>query len=113
MQPLSLCAGQNSDENTKPETCNELIHFDSMPLCFSSFHILERNIGQILVEDHNVSHEIPTEQIPQSSKNIYDPIANMLERLCFQSQFSFTPNNFKNCYDMDMIKQSAIGVCST
>jgi hypothetical protein len=37
----------------------------------------------------------------------------MLDRLCFQSQFSFTPNDFKNCYDMDMIRQSATGVCST
>jgi hypothetical protein len=38
--PLSLCAGQNSDENTKPGTGNEQIHFDSLPLCFSSFHTL-------------------------------------------------------------------------
>jgi hypothetical protein len=37
VHPLSLCVGQNSDENTKPETGNELIHFDSLPLCFSSF----------------------------------------------------------------------------
>jgi hypothetical protein len=56
---------------------------------------------------------MPAEQIPQSSKIFYDPIANMLDRLCFQSQFSFTPNDFKNCYDMDMIRQSATGVCST
>jgi hypothetical protein len=45
VQPLSLCAGQNSDENTKPKTGNELIHFDSLPLCFSSFHTLKRNLG--------------------------------------------------------------------
>jgi hypothetical protein len=113
VQPLSLCAGQNSDENTKPGTGNELIHFDSLPLCFSSFQTLKGNLGQILVEDHSVSHEMPAEQIPQSSKIFYDPIANMLDRLCFQSQFSFTPNDFKNCYDMDMIRQSATGVCST
>jgi hypothetical protein len=37
VQPLSLCAGQNSDENTKPGIGNAQIHFDSLPLCFSSF----------------------------------------------------------------------------
>jgi hypothetical protein len=36
----------------------------------------------------------------------------MLDRLCFQSEFSFTPNDFKNCYDINMIKQSTTGVCS-
>jgi hypothetical protein len=74
---------------------------------------LKGNLGQILDEDHRVSHEMSAEQIPQSSKIFYDPIANMMDRLCFQSQFSFTPNDFKNCYDMDMIRQSATGVCST
>jgi hypothetical protein len=113
VHPLSLCAGQNLDENTKPGTGNELIHFDSPHLCFSSFQTLKGNVGQILVEDHSVSHEMPTKQIPQSSKIFYDPIANMLDRLCFQSQFSFTPNDFKKIYDMDTIRQSATGVCST
>ena len=67
VQPLSLCAGQNSYENTKPGTGNELIHFDSLPLVFSSFHTLKGNLGHILVEDHRVSHEMPAEKIPQSS----------------------------------------------
>jgi hypothetical protein len=73
---------------------------------------LKGNLGQILDEDHRVSHEMSAEQIPQSSKIFYDPIANMLDRLCFQSQFSFTPNDLKNCSDMDMIRQSSTGVCS-
>jgi hypothetical protein len=55
---------------------------------------------------------MPTEPIPQSSEIFYDPIADFLDNVCFQSQFSFTPNVFKNCYDMDMIRQSATGVCS-
>jgi hypothetical protein len=113
VHPLSLCATQNSDENTKPRTGNELIHFDSLPLCFNSFPTLKGNLGHILVEYYSVSHEMPSGQIPQSSKIFYDPIANMLDRLCFQSQISFTPNVFKNCYDMYMIRQSSIGVYST
>jgi hypothetical protein len=113
VQPLSLFEGQTSDEIMKPETGDELIHLDSLPLCFNSFQILRGNLGQILVESHSVSHEVPVEPMPPLSKAFYDPIADILDRLCFQSQFSFTPNDFKNCYDMDMIRQSATGVCST
>jgi hypothetical protein len=46
------------DENTNPRTDNEQIHFDSLPLCFSSFHTLKGNLGQIMDEDHKVSHEM-------------------------------------------------------
>jgi hypothetical protein len=45
-------------------TGNELIHFDSLPLCFNSFQTLKGNLGQILVEDHSVCHEMLAEQIP-------------------------------------------------
>ena len=112
MQPLSLFEGQTLDEIMKPKIGDELIHLDSLSLCFSSFHTLKGNHDHILVEDHRVSHEILAKQIPQSSKIFYDPIANMLDRLCFQSKFSFTPNDFNFFYDMDMIKQSATRVCS-
>ena len=113
VQPLNLSEGQISDEIPTLETRDELIHFDSLPLCFNSFHIFRGNLGQILVKSHSVSHEMPAELIPHSSKLFYDPIADILDNVCFQSQFSFTPNDFKNCYDMDMIRQSATGVCST
>jgi hypothetical protein len=113
VQPLSLFEGQTSDEIMKPETCDELIHLDSLPVCFNSFQILRGNIGQILVEGHNVNHEVLVEPMPPLSKVFYDPIANILDNVSFQSQFSFTLNDFKNCYDMDMIRQSTTGVCST
>ena len=70
------------------------------------------NLGQILVESHSVSHEVPVEPMPPLSKTFYDHIADIMGNVCFQSQFSVTPNDFKNSYDMDMIRQSAIGVCS-
>jgi len=37
----------------------------------------------------------------------------MLDSLCFQSQVSFNPNDFKKFYDMDMIRHSTIEVCSS
>jgi hypothetical protein len=112
VHPLILFEGQTSDEVMKPKTGDELIHLDSLPLCFNSFQILRGNLGQIQVESHNVSHEEPIEPMPPLSKEFYDPIADILDNVCFQSQFSFIPNVFKNCYDMDMIRQSATGVCS-
>jgi hypothetical protein len=113
MHPLSLFESRTSGEITEPATGDELIHFDSMPLCFSSFQIVRGNLGSILVENHSVNHEVLVEPMPQSSKALYDPIADMLDSLCFQSQVSCTPNDFNNCYDMDMIRQSSSTLCST
>jgi hypothetical protein len=106
VQNLSLCEGQNLDETKKPGTGNELIHFDSLPLCFSSFQTSRGNLVHILVENHSVSPEVSVKPIPRSSKAFYDPIANMLVNVCFQGQVSFTHNELKKCYDMDMIRQS-------
>jgi hypothetical protein len=39
-------------------------------------------------------------------------IADMLDGFCFQSQFPFTRNDFKSCYDMYMLRQSAPLSCS-
>jgi hypothetical protein len=73
---------------------------------------VRENFSHILAENHSVSHEILVEPMPWSFKSLYDPIDNMLDSLCFQIQFSFTPNDFKSCYDMDMIRQSALMSCS-
>jgi hypothetical protein len=106
VQPLSLFEGQASDEIMKPKTDNELIHCDSLPLCFISFQIVRGNLGRILVENHSVNHEVPGGPIPPPSKTFYDPIADILDDVCFQSLASFTPNELKHCYDMDMFRQS-------
>jgi hypothetical protein len=45
VHPLSLFEGQTSDEIMKPETSDELIHLDSLSLCFNSFQILRGNLG--------------------------------------------------------------------
>jgi hypothetical protein len=37
VQPLSLFEGQTSDEIMKPETGDELIHFDSLPYALIHF----------------------------------------------------------------------------
>jgi hypothetical protein len=44
--------------------------------------------------------------MPLLSETFYDPTADILDHMCFQSLVSFTPNELKNCYDMDMIIQS-------
>ena len=41
------------------------------------------------------------------SKSFYDPIVDILNEVFFQSLFSFTPNELKNCYNMDMIRHSS------
>jgi hypothetical protein len=105
VQPLNIFECQTSDEIIEPGTGDEMIHFDSLPLFFSSFQIVRGNIGHILVENHSVSHEVPIEPMSQSSKALYDPIVDMMDRLCFQIQVSFIPNDLKNRYDMDMIRQ--------
>jgi hypothetical protein len=112
VQPLSLFEGQTSDEIMKPETSDELIHLDSLPLCFNSFQILRGNLGQILVESHSVSHEVPVEPMAPLSKAFYDPIADVLDDLCCQIHFPSSIYRLKRCYDIDMIRQSTTGTCS-
>jgi hypothetical protein len=90
----------------KLEKGHELIHFDLLPLCFNAFQILRGNLGQILVESHSVNHEVPVGPMTLLSETFYDPIADILDDVCFQSPVSFTPSELKNGYDMDMIKQS-------
>jgi hypothetical protein len=60
VQPLNLFECQTSDEIIEHGTGNELIYFDSFPLCFSSFQIVRGNLSHILVENHSVSHEMPS-----------------------------------------------------
>jgi hypothetical protein len=70
------------------------------------------NLGHILVDNHRRNHEVSVEPMLHPSKALHDPIVDMLDGLCFQSQASFTCNDFKSCYDMDMIRQSAPLSCS-
>lgn len=106
VQPLSHLECQISNASSESVTYDELIHFDSIPLCSNSFQILKVNLGHILVDNHRRNHEVSLEPMLQPSKALHDPIVDMLDGLCFQSQVSFTRNDFKRCYDMDMIRQS-------
>jgi hypothetical protein len=87
VRSLSHLECQISDEITESETDDELIQFDSLPLCFNSFQIVKGNLGHILVENHRRNHEVSVEPMLQPSKALHDPIADMLDGLCFQSQF--------------------------
>jgi len=104
VHPLSLIEGQASDETMKPKIDNELIHCDSLPLCPISFQIVRGNLGRILVENHSESHEILGGPISPPSKTFYDPIADILDDVCFQTLASFTLDELKHCYDMDMFR---------
>jgi hypothetical protein len=97
---------QIHDERLKPKTDNELIHCDSLPLYPFYFQIVRGNLGRILVENHSVNHEVPRGPISPPSKTFYDPIVDIVDDVCFQSLVSFTPNELKHCYDIDMFKQS-------
>ena len=104
VRSLSHLECQISDEIIESETDDELIQFDSMPLCFNLFQIVKGNIGHIVVDNHGRNHEVSVEPMLQPSKTLHDPIDDMLDGLCFQSQFPLTRNDFKKCYDMDMIR---------
>ena len=109
---MSLFEGQTLDEIVNPEIGDELIHLDSLPLCLNSFQILWGNLGQILVESHSVSHEVPIEPMAPLSKSFYDLISDVLDDLCRQSHFPSSNYRLKGCYDIDMIRQSTTGTCS-
>jgi hypothetical protein len=113
VQPLSHLECQISDEITEAETDDDLILFDSIPLCSNSFQILKGNFGHILndeyMKDYNVSLE-PMQQLPHL---LQDPITEVLVDICRQSPVSFASHGLKNIYDFDMIRQSTSSLCST
>jgi hypothetical protein len=70
---LSHLECQILDEIIESKTDNELIWFDSLPLCFNSFHIVKWNLGHIVVDDHGRNHEVSVEPMLQLSKSLHEP----------------------------------------
>jgi hypothetical protein len=111
-QPLTYINFQILDESLEPETNSELIHNNSVPLCFNSFQVLKDTLGQMLKDKYIKGQQISFESMQQSCQSFQDPIADRLDGLCGQNHSSFTSHEIKSCYDIDMIKQSVTGVCS-
>ena len=68
---------------------------------------MKGNLGHYLVESHRGNHEVSMVPRMQPSKAPHDQIADTLEGWSFQSHFSYTHNNSKIFYDMDLIRHSA------
>jgi hypothetical protein len=100
------------DEGLEPETNDDLIQRNSVPLCFKSFQVLKETLGQVLKDEYRNKQEISFESMQQSCQSFQDPIADQLDGLCGQNYSSFSSHEIKSCYDKDMIRQSVSGVCS-
>ena len=61
VQPLSPFECQVANEITESETDDELIEFDSLPLCFNAFQIMKGNWDHILADNHKGKHEVSEE----------------------------------------------------
>jgi hypothetical protein len=103
---------QISDERLKPEANSELIQNNSGPLCFNSFQILKETLGQVLKDKYIKGQEVSFKSMQQSGQSFQDPIADRLDGLCGQNHSPSSSYGIKRCYDMDMLGQSATGVCS-
>ena len=112
-QPSTYIDFQILDDSLEPEENFELIQNNSIPLCFNSFQILKETLGQVLKDKYIKSQEISFESMQQSCQSFQDPIADQLDDLCGQNHSSSASNVMKSCYDIDMIRQSVTGVCST
>jgi hypothetical protein len=112
-QPLTYFDFQISNEILKPDTNFELIQNNSVPLCFNSFQILKETLGQELKDKYIKGQEISFETMQQSCQFFQDPIADRLDGMWGQNHPPSSSYGIKCCYDMDILGQSAIGVCST
>ena len=106
-QPLTYIDFQILDESLEPETNYELIHNNSVPLCFNSFQVLKETLGQVLKDKYIKGQEISFESMQQSCQSFQDPIADQLDDLCCQIHFPSSSHGIKICYDIDMIRQAA------
>jgi hypothetical protein len=106
-QPLTYIDFQIPDESLEPETNYELIHNNSVPLCFNSFQFLKKNLEYMLKDKYTENQEVSVEPMQQSVQFLQDPISDVLDDLCCQSLFPSSNYGIKCCYDIDMIRQSA------
>jgi hypothetical protein len=107
LQPFTYFDFQISDERLKPEANYELIHNNSVPLCFNSFQFLKKNLEYMLKDKYTENQEVSVEPMQQSVQFLQDPISDVLDDLCCQSLFPSSSYGIKSCYDIDMIRQSA------
>jgi hypothetical protein len=112
LQHFTYSDFQIPNESLKPETNCELIQNNSVPLCFNSFQILKETLGQELKDKYIKGQEISFESMQQSCQSFQDPIADRLDGLWGQNHSPSSSYGIKRCYDMDMLGQSATGVCS-
>jgi hypothetical protein len=103
---------QIPNESLKPEKNCELIQNNFVPLCFNSFQILKETLGQELKDKYIKGQEISFESMQQSCQSFHDPIVDRLDGLWGQNRPPSSSYGIKRCYDMDMLGQSATGVCS-
>jgi hypothetical protein len=106
LQPSTYFDFQIPDESLKPEINYELIQNNSVPLCFNSFQFLKKNLEYMLKDKHTENQEVSVEPMQQSFQFLQDPISDVLDDLCCQSHFPSSNYGMKNCYDIDMIRQS-------
>jgi hypothetical protein len=112
LQHFTYSDFQIPNESLKPETKCELIQNNYVPLCFNSFQMLKETLEQELKDKYIKGHGISFESMQQSCQSFQDPIADRLDGLCGQNHSSFASHEIKRFYDMDMLGQSATGVCS-
>jgi hypothetical protein len=112
LQHFTYSDFQIPNEILKPETNCELVQNNSVLLCFNSFQILKETLGQELKDKYIKGQEISFESMKQSCQSFQDPIADRLDGLWGQNHPPSSNYGIKCCYDIDMLGQSATGVCS-
>jgi hypothetical protein len=68
-QPLTYIDFQILDDSLEPEANYELIQNNSVPLCFNSFQILKKTLGQVLKDEYRNKQEISFESMQQSCQS--------------------------------------------
>jgi hypothetical protein len=61
LHPLIHLEFQILDASSESVTCDELIHFDSIPLCSNSFQILKGNFDHILNDEYRKDYKVSLE----------------------------------------------------
>jgi hypothetical protein len=80
------------------------MHYNSIPLTFSSFKFLKKNFNHVMIDKHIEDQELSLEPMQQTSQFLQDPIVDMLDDFCCQSHGSLAIYELKRGYDIDMIR---------
>ena len=116
LQPPNGIEGQIADESVEDEIHDLMMQEDFVPFCFEAFQFIRqnlRNISQEKDEQPVGCHTVSMDTSQQSSQVFDDPIACVLDDVCYKSSSPLVNHVPEKNVDNNLIQKSPSLSCLT